>query len=215
MEELASNAADESAQGPAPKGNAGRFRPGDPRINRGGRPKKAWAACIDRAPFAGRLMLLWLPMRDFVRRLARHVDGRVPGIVNLPPDFEVIALRVDAERDAVAVIGRSASFQRIPKGAPIPEFRPEVAPSADRAPCDDRLKVLWVPAKALAYRLSRQNAPWLANLPEDCKLVASRLDAARDAIALVIRSASFPLVAKGALIPEFEPMLNGLRWGRW
>ncbi|HEX5272757.1 MAG TPA: hypothetical protein VFW33_19805 [Gemmataceae bacterium] len=192
----------------APKRNAGWFQRGDGRINCGGRPRKAWADCADRAPFADRLMLLWVPQQDLARLLAG--DG-APAIVNLPADFKSVAFRVDAARDAVAVIGRSASFPQIPKGAPVPEFKPETAPPADRAPCDDRLKVLWVPGKALAQGLSQQNAPWVVNLPEDREVVASRFDGARNAGALVIRSASFPLVAKGAVIPEFEPVLHGTR----
>jgi hypothetical protein len=201
MEELANNVA--SGLAPEPRRNRGWFQPGgDARINRDGRPKKSWAACEDRAPCAGRLMLLWVPLRDFVHRLTSPVEDRAPVIVNLPADFEIVSFRVDAVRGTVAVIGRSASFPRIAKGEPVPEFKPETAPPADRAPCDDQLKVLWVPGEALARRLSHQNAPWLKKLPADRKIVASRLDAARDAVALVIRSASFPLVAKGAAIPE-------------
>ncbi len=75
--------------------------------------------------------------------------------------------------------------------------------------------VLRVSTKALAYRLGHQNAPWVHNLPEDSKIVPSRLDAARDVVALVIRSASFPLVAKGGVVPEFKPEFSGLRWGHW
>jgi hypothetical protein len=215
MEDQVSNVMGEPVPEPAPRRNAGWFRPGDARINRDGRPKKAWVVTADRAPCADRLMLLWVPRREFVQRLTSPVEDRAPGIVNLPPDFEVVAFRVDAARDAVAVIGRSASFQRIAKGAPVPEFKPETALPIDRAPNDDHLKVLWVPTKALAYRLCHQNAPWVANLPPDGKIVASRLDAARDAVALVIRSESFPTIARGAVIPKFEPILNGLRWGRW
>jgi hypothetical protein len=210
MEEQANNVVGEPA--PAPKKNAGWFQRGDGRINRFGRPRKSWAACTDLAPFAGRLMLLWVPRREFVRRLSSNCG---PWAINLPADFEPVTFRVDADRDAVAIIGRSASFSRIAKAAPVPEFQPEAAPSADCAACDDHLKVLWVPQKALTHRLTHQNAPWLVNLPEERQIVATRLDAARDAVALVIRSASFPLVAKGAMIPEFEPVFNGLRWGRW
>jgi hypothetical protein len=213
MEEQANHLVGQPVPEPAPKKNAGWFLRGDQRINRDGRPRKSWAASADRAPIAGRLMLLWVPRREFVQYLTNPVEGRA--IANLPEDFEPVAFRVDANRDAVAIIGRSASFSHIPKGAPVPEFQPEAVPSADRAACDDHLKVLWVPPKALAQRLSQQNAPWLVNLPEDRQIVACRHDAARDAVALVIRSAAFPLVAKGTAIPEFEPVFNGLRWGRW
>jgi hypothetical protein len=129
MEEQANNV----GGGPVrvPQSNAGQFRPGDPRINRGGRPKKSWATC------------------------------------------------------------------------------------ADRAPCADRLMLLLVPAPTLVHRLSHQNAAWLANCPPDCKIVASRLDASRDAVVFVIRSETFPLIPKGAPLAEFKPQFNGLRWGRW
>ncbi len=111
MEEQANNVVVEPDQAPAPKSNAGSFRPADPRINRDGRPKKSWAAYEDRAPYAGRLALLWVPSREFVQRLAGSGEGSLAGIINLPPDFEIVALRVDAGRDAVAVIGSSASFR--------------------------------------------------------------------------------------------------------
>ncbi len=93
--------------------------------------------------------------------------------------------------------------------------RDEWAACPDRAPRADHLKLLWVPGKALVHRLSHQNAPWLNNLPAGCKVVAIRLDAARDAVALVIRSETFPRIARGAPIPEFKPEFDGLRWGRW
>jgi hypothetical protein len=140
MEQQASNA----VAGPAAvaKRNAGWFEPGDKRINREGRPKKSWAAYEDRAPRAGRFMLLWVPMRYFCQRLGS--DG-APGVVNLPADCTVISSRVDAARDALAFVIQSERLSRIAKSAPIPELKLEPAPPADRAPCDDRLMVLWVP----------------------------------------------------------------------
>jgi hypothetical protein len=98
-----------------------------------------------------------------------------------------------------------------PKGAPVPEFEPQTAPPADRAPCDDRLMLLWVPEKNLAYRLGHQVAFWVTNLPQGIKIVSIRLDAARDAAAFVIRSDAFPMVAKGSPIPEFRPQFYYLR----
>src|SRR5262245_21430343 len=38
---------------------------------------------------------------------------------------------------------------------------------ADRAPCADRLQRLVVPWRDLVFRLSRQKAPWVINLPAD------------------------------------------------
>ena len=55
-------------------------------------------------------MLLRVPLRDFLRRLT---SDDAPRLVNLPADFEVIASRVDAERNAVALVIRSQTFQRI------------------------------------------------------------------------------------------------------
>ncbi len=85
---------------------------------------------------------------------------------------------------------------------------------ADRAPCADRLKVLFVPRRELENRLQRQNAPWIVNLPGDVQMVACRLDAERDSFAIVIRSREFPRIARGALVPDFNPEYNGLKWRR-
>jgi hypothetical protein len=84
----------------------------------------------------------------------------------------------------------------------------------DRAPCADRLAVLFVPAADLAYRLTRELAPWIVNLPQDCAVVGCRFDAARSAVAVVIRSTEFPVIPPGAVIPEFRPAFNGLWWRR-
>ena len=84
---------------------------------------------------------------------------------NLPADCEVITSRVDAARDAVALIIRSASFPRIPKGAPLVEFVPEAVPPTDRASCDDRLMLLFVPARNLSPRLTSPRGGWMTNLP--------------------------------------------------
>jgi hypothetical protein len=60
--------------GPPSAGNRGRFRRGDPRINREGRPRGSKAGSAEggapavRAPCADRLMLLVLPGVDSARR---------------------------------------------------------------------------------------------------------------------------------------------------
>jgi hypothetical protein len=210
MDELANNVASGSA--PEPRRNRGWFqRGGDRRINRDGRPKKAWADYADRAPRADRLKLLWVPTQEFVRRLTSDC---APWASNLPADFDVVAFRVDAARDAVAVIGRSASFPRIAKGAPLPEFTPEAGSPADRAPCDGPLKLLVVPTRGLLHRLSHQVGPYLTNCPPGCKIVSMRLDAARVAAVFIIRSEAFPLVARGAPLPEFKQDIYGVEWMR-
>jgi hypothetical protein len=122
MEEQANNEAGGSAQGPAPRSNAGRFRPGDARINRGGRPKKAWADCADRAPSAGPLMLLRVPGKALAHRLSHQ---HAPWLRNLPADCTIVDCRVDVAREAVAFVIRSEAFPRVAKGAPLPEFKPE------------------------------------------------------------------------------------------
>ncbi len=208
MEEQANNEAGGSA--PEPRGNRGWFqRGGDPRINRDGRKRLAWAACADRAPFAGQLMLLRVPTRDFLRRLSGAGD---PGITNLPADCEAVAGRVDAERDAFALVIRSASFPRIAKGAPLPEFVPEAAPPADRAPCDGPLMLLFVPARNLSTRLTSPRGGWMTNLPPGFEYVDCRVDPARKGILFTIRSERFTEIARGAIVPEFAPQFFGEPW---
>jgi len=210
MEEQASNnAVGEPA--PAPRKNAGWFQRGDQRINRGGRPRKEWAAFTDRAPRADRLMLLWVPTRDFGQRLTRDHASR---IVNLPQDYQIVGCRLDAARDSLALTIRSEAFERIARGQPIPEFTPEIAQPADRAPSDDNLMVTWMSDLDLLYRLEEQFSSWMVNLPEDCEIVSARLDSARKAVAFVIRSQSFDTITKGTMIPEFVPEFHGRKWRR-
>jgi hypothetical protein len=85
---------------------------------------------------------------------------------------------------------------------------------AIRAACADRLMLVVVPGPDLVWRLRRQNSPWIPNLPEGAEVVGCAHLAARDAVALVIRSEEFPYVARGAAIPEFKPQFNGLIWRR-
>jgi hypothetical protein len=210
MEDLANNVVAESPPEPVPKRNAGWFQRGDARINRDGRPKLAWAASADRARRAGRLKLFWMPRLELVHRLTRE---SLPAI-GLPPDFEVVAFRVDAARDAVAVIGQSASFPRIAKGAPVPEFVPEMAPPADHAACDDTLMLLSVPEGQLAYRLGHPRGFFVSNLPLRFEIVGCRVDSGQQRVLLTLRSPWFRLVAKGAPIPEFPPQFQGLMFAR-
>jgi hypothetical protein len=91
----------------------------------------------------------------------------------------------------------------------------EASAPVDRAPCADRLKLLVLDAGDVQWRLSHEKAPWVVNLPRDFEIVSSRLDAARGEVVFVIRSQSFPRVAKGASIPKHRPEFNGLRWRRW
>jgi hypothetical protein len=208
MEEQANNVV--GAPEGAPKRNAGWFQRGDGRINRDGRPRKSWADCADRAPFAGRLMLLRMPTRDFLRRLTS--DG-APRIANLPVDCEIVASRADAAQDAVTLTLRSAAFPRIPKGSPLVEFAPEAAP-ADCAPCDDPLMVLFVPEGQLAHRLRHPRSFIVLNLPHPVEIVASRADPVRKGVLFTLRSACFQPVPRGAPIPEFKAQFQGLAIAR-
>jgi hypothetical protein len=112
----------------APPSNRGWFRPGDRRINREGRPRGSKAAVptgtrpADRAPYADRLKRLFVGERQLNCSLSRE---RHPWVINLPPDFRIVACRVDTDRQGVVFTIRSESFPRVAQGAPIPEFTPE------------------------------------------------------------------------------------------
>jgi hypothetical protein len=82
----------------------------------------------------------------------------------------------------------------------------------DRAPCADRLCVLFVPLQRLRRRIRNQNGFWIPNLPGDFEIVSVRVDTAQQRVAFVIRSRAFPRIAKGAEIPEFAGSWCGLMW---
>jgi hypothetical protein len=54
------------------------------------------------------------------------------------------------------------------------------------------------------------HSPCVINLPADFLIVDCRVDAVRRGLVFTIRAGAFPLVARGALIPEMEPEYNGL-----
>jgi len=125
VQELVTNLAEGPAEQPVPKSNAGRFQPGDRRINREGRPRGSRkAACedgsppADCAPRADRVMLLVVPERRLAHRLSR---AKGFWFVNLAEDYEIVACRLDASKGVVFTI-RSQTFARVARGAPIPEF---------------------------------------------------------------------------------------------
>lgn len=99
-----------------------------------------------------------------------------------------------------------------PRGSKVGPEQRSVA--AVRAPRADRLRLLVLPGCDLAWRLTNQNAPWIVNLPVDFEVVGCVQAATPDVFALVIRSETFPRIARGAPIPEFKPTFNGLRWRR-
>jgi hypothetical protein len=77
----------------------------------------------------------------------------------------------------------------------------------------DRLKRLIIPERDVVWRLTRQYAPWFVNLPSDFQIVDCRVDSAQGVV-FIIRSNSFPRIAKGTPIPIFEPAFYGLKWRR-
>jgi hypothetical protein len=79
----------------------------------------------------------------------------------------------------------------------------------------DRVMLLIVRERVLAHRLTNHNSLWVRNLPTDFQIVACRKHPTRDYFILVVRSEDFPRIAKGAIIPRFEPSLDGQRWIRW
>lgn len=92
----------------------------------------------------------------------------------------------------------------------------KAAPAAEayHAASADRIKLLFVPARVLALRLTALKGPWVENLPRDAEIVGCQRDHARG-FALTVRSATFPRIAGGTAIPEFVPAVHGQRWGRW
>jgi hypothetical protein len=109
--------------GPQGTKNKGWFRPGaDVRRNKRGRPrgKRPQSPCQDVARICGRFKLLLLPGQDFVGKLIWKVG---PWVENMPGDVEIAACRVDAGRRLLVLTLKSATFERVAKGTPIPEFR--------------------------------------------------------------------------------------------
>jgi hypothetical protein len=88
----------------------------------------------------------------------------------------------------------------------------EEAGLVERAAVTDGLMVLRLPLKLLAGRIAFERGPWITNLPVDFHIVSVSVDASRGLLLLVLRSTSFQRVARGAVIPEFRPQFNGLRW---
>src|SRR5206468_3068957 len=62
-------------------------------------------------------------------------------------------------------------------------FQDESA-AVDRALKTDRVMRLILNGHDLTFRLTRQDAPWIVNLPPDAEIVACYVDVAKDAIAI-------------------------------
>ncbi len=110
---------------PASKRNRGSFQPGDPRINRTGRPKGADAAAQQAKagrPLCGRIKTLFIPDSHLRARLAHP---KAPWIINLPDSFRVVACDLDRARNGLVLTIYSDGFAAVQAGEPIPEFRPD------------------------------------------------------------------------------------------
>jgi hypothetical protein len=81
-----------------------------------------------------------------------------------------------------------------------------------RAPCTDRLMVLFWPLRHLTHRLTHYKGATIVNLPRDFRVLDSRVDPARDGILFLIWSGSFPQILSGAPVPAFAPRWEGLMW---
>jgi hypothetical protein len=210
MEEPTLLLANGNPEKPAPKPNRGWFRPGDGRINRDGRPKGstkpppgALIASADLAPRTDRLMLLKLPCQDLAARLAKRGAEE---FVKLPADFEIIGSRVDAASGCTVFVIRSATFARIARGAPIPEFTPQTP----ELPFNGQLCELDVPVDDFHLWFAKRPAPWITNLPCDYRIVDTRFGS--DSVILTLHSGTFSPVLPGEPIPAFQAKYKGLGW---
>ena len=103
--------------------NPGWFQPGDPRINRRGRPQGSKAGaeekCVASRP--DRVRVLVLRESDLRHRLT---NGRSAWVKNWPMDGEIVECRVDGGE--VYFFIRSKTFAWIAKGTPVPPFLPDL-----------------------------------------------------------------------------------------
>jgi hypothetical protein len=83
--------------------------------------------------------------------------------------------------------------------------QPEAGPTAERA---DRLQAVFLSAWDLARRLTSSGVPVATNLPADFQVVWCGWVGGRGPF-LIIRSKTFPRVARGAAIPEFPAAFAG------
>ena len=77
----------------------------------------------------------------------------------------------------------------------------------------NRVRRLLLAPSDLGHRLTNKLSDWILNLPLEFEIVDAGVDAA--GVHIVIRSGSFSKVARGALIPLFEPAFDGLKWRRF
>jgi len=92
-----------------------------------------------------------------------------------------------------------------------PEGQQDIAQAADR------VMLLFIDERYLANDLVTDLSPRIHNLPSDFQIVGCRFDDTRNGVVFIVRSREFPRIAKGAVIPEFQPHFYGLRYraSRW
>jgi hypothetical protein len=113
---------------PACRPNRGSFQPGDPRINRQGRPRGKKVRVAEGAPLpvlaeqTDRLMCFFVKSRVLISCLTQM---KAPWM-RLPFGIQFVGCRVDPIRKGLVFVIRSDTFDRVARGTPIPEFTPFV-----------------------------------------------------------------------------------------
>jgi hypothetical protein len=98
-----------------------------------------------------------------------------------------------------------------PKGSRI-SAKPD--PSTWLATSTDRVQTLFVQMSFQRCWMKRFSGPRVANLPPDFQIVGSRFDNARNGVVYLIRSQSFPRIARGAPVPQFNAHFDGVASAR-
>src|SRR5262245_28678446 len=73
-------------------------------------------------------------------------------------------------------------------GRPLGSKKAGPGEQQDGAPCADRLMLLALPERHVAFRLTHLKGGWVVNAPGDLEIVSSRGDSARGVVIFVIRS---------------------------
>lgn len=126
-EQIAKLAIAEPTESPR-RHNGGWFQAGDKRINRDGRPRrssKATSSDASREEFAQRAdRVKRLVVRE--RRVAHLLTHKLaPWIANLPSDWRIVDCHVARDGESIIFVIRSERFDRVGRGALIPEIDPE------------------------------------------------------------------------------------------
>jgi hypothetical protein len=111
-------------------------------------------------------------------------------------------------------LGRERPDQFLACLATLDKKPPPQPETGFRAPCTDRLMVLFWPLRHLTHRLTQRKGAMVVNLPRDYRIVDCRVDPARDGVLYLIWSGYFDQVLGGGLVPEFAARWEGLMWTR-